>query len=221
MKRTASEALRSLEMRVARLEKEASGTDTREYQINVYYSLTPEIDGDTFASKHLLEEKAYIVDKMIARYLGEQGEIKLASVTYYGLPEFGGTYIVEARPNTFREDFEKTFKVKGSNVDVYFEVLENTKEIEIVAQIKRPRKVDADTWEYFLEDDSSSYEVEALLKKSKVTNLKEDESEWNLTKLSLVYKGTVKNDPVLISKLPKRRKLPNSGFIVTFKYTKV
>lgn len=210
-----------LEQRIARLEKKASGTDTREYKINIHYALTPDIDGDTFASKHLLEEKAYIMDKMIARYLGEQGEIKDFEHIYYRLPEFGGSYIVEARPNTFREDFEKTFKVKDSSVYVYFEVLENNKEIEIVAKIKRPRKVNVDVWEDFLDQGASSYEVEALLKKNKVTNLEEEEAVWDKTQINLSYKGTVKNDPVLISKLPKRRKLPNSGFIVTFKYSKI
>lgn len=212
-----NDIIKQLEKRVASLEEESSRKDTQEYEIRSYYALTPKIKGDSFASKHLLEVDAEIVDNMIAEYLGSEGKVKDFQVLYYRMPQFGGSYIVEAKPNTFEEDFEKTFKLKGEKVYVYFEAHENTKEIEIVAQIKRPRKVDVNTWEYFLESSSFYDEVEALLKKNKVTNLKLEESDWDLTKNTIVYNGTVKWD--LISKLPKRMKLP-SGYTVTFRYAK-
>ena len=216
MRRSASEVIRNLEIRIARLEKEALGTATKEYKITYQYYLDPEIYGDTFASKHLLEEKSDIIDTMIDKYLKSKGKVKEFDYYYSRLPTFSGFYIVEAKPNTFSEEFEETFKVEGLGVDVYFEVVEDKKDIEIVAMIKKPRKVDTDTWEDMLDQGAFYDEVSTLLKKNKVMNLQEDDSDWSRTKIELSYKGVVKTD--LFDKLPKRKKLP-SGYIVTFKYS--
>ena len=214
LRRVAKMALANLEIRIARLEKEALGTATKEYKITYEYYLDPEIYGDTFSSKHLLEEKSDTIDIMIREYLESKGKVK--EFDYYSrLPKFSGFFIVEAKPNTFSEEFEETFKVEGLGVDVYFEVGEDKKDIEIVATIKKPRKVDTDAWENMLDQGAFYDEVSTLLKKNKVMDLQENESDWGRTKIELSYKGVVKTD--LFDKLPKRKKLP-SGYIVTFKY---
>ena len=215
MRRSASEVIRNLEIRIARLEKEALGTATKEYKITYQYYLDPEIYGDTFASKHLLEEKSDMIDVKIHEYLDSKGKVKDFDYIYNRLPTFSGFVIIEARPNTFTEEFEKTFKVKGLNVDVYFEAGEDKKDIEILATIKKPRKVDTDAWEDMLDQGAFYDEVSTLLRNYKVTDLQEDDSDWDRTKIKLFYKGTVKAD--LFDKLPKRKKLP-SGYIVAFKY---
>jgi hypothetical protein len=216
MKKSAQEIISELELRVARLEKEALGTATKEYKITYQYYLDPEIYGDTFASKHLLEEKSDMIDVKIHEYLDSKGKVKDFDYIYNRLPTFSGFVIIEARPNTFTEEFEKTFKVKGLNVDVYFEAGEDKKDIEILATIKKPRKVDTDAWEDMLDQGAFYDEVSTLLRNYKVTDLQEDDSDWSRTKIELSYKGVVKTD--LFDKLPKRKKLP-SGYIVTFKYS--
>lgn len=211
LRRVAKMALANLEIRIARLEKEALGTATKEYKITYEYYLDPDLYGYIYF-KYLLEEKS--IDIMIREYLESKGKVK--EFDYYSrLPKFSGFFIVEAKPNTFSEEFEETFKVEGLGVDVYFEVGEYKKDIEIVATIKKPRKVDTDAWENMLDQGAFYDEVSTLLKKNKVMDLQENESDWGRTKIELSYKGVVKTD--LFDKLPKRKKLP-SGYIVTFKY---
>jgi hypothetical protein len=209
---TASQKIAVLENRVAQLEKQARAT---EYNVSFGYTIHK-------SPKHDIEDMAEIVDAKIKNFLTSKGAkvkepLKYSHDVYK--PEFGGSYIVDAKPDfDFKEEFEKLFNIEGEVVEVYFSVVRNTIDLEILAQVRKPRSITPDVWNAMIHDPLTLEIQETLIE----NGFNEDVAFYlpiarSPQKFTWRWSGSIRVEQ--FHKLKKRKKLP-SGNIVTFRYKK-